>query len=1498
MMPAPGRCARAWTLLVVAMVGFVILAGTGEVVAQAGKPALAAPQAEGEFWRLRWTTEAGLSYRLERSGDLLTWVEVQTLKAGGAFASVIDPVAGGERSVFWRVVQLDGSGGTVVSEIVPAFSPGGGGSQAGLTISIDGGSPVKAVEFFDGDTLLGAALPGLGRDWNFALDFDPGKPVVRRLSVRVTGADGEVISTEPVGVLVADPAQFVAGEFMAAGARRDDTPAFVPMPGQFIAVDAGGALDPFFYFPEGRALSPKLTGAHFAFPEGAALSEAGDDSVLTFDDADFFRAGVDLQPVPSLAGQRQIVVGAVDPMAVGAAFDVGTGGPQLVWGVVPVGWLDGVLSPAGWAAHRVRLPIGGFDLPGSQTSAVVTLDPSNGDASLLVCHHGEWSPAPGGPLFRVPEADPLKIYLDTNGEIRAHGSAQAEFPNGAQVSGSLAWRRPNFEFRFEGKGIVIPALNGLKTVLPASPENCIANLSADPSAAELDAVAACLAGMRDSFRGLTLGGVAQTDPEQPGAFPPLPSPTDQAGAALSAWAGRIVSWGADRAGQPLGDVLGSELGEVVRHAGKSAAGAHDLPTVLKLLGDLTDIQRQLGSVAAGPESDALQASLSAALTQALAAAGRIIEARPEYGGGEETQAAVALLAEVVNRLPGTPAGALKGRGVRDNVTDAELRDQVFRISAGLQARVPFRIFTDMQVVKSNFRQDNPVLAQQSLNQLFRFLDTVETVFDLLRVTDRELLAVEAPAEFPILEALLQSQPFLAAKHNEEAARAFTFQDPALAAKVLNDRGRIFELYKKFGAPLSSDTGLFTPVIADFVAQYEPLLTETLLSLAPGARIDGFTDFIIALQRISDSVTDPSALSALAADSRDRITRINNVLAAQLAGDPKCDTLEQELIARGEVVMSAPLGFEGLQVPPISGKYQSIAGSAPRRMLQVNAGGRFFTANLQFHNPGSPLHRSLLRGLLAREDGDTAEYSYLRIDPLSDRIITTGTLTAATSNGSTVISLQDRSGTVSVFTQTTTLPAYSESVIGLFTGEAREMIEAQQRSPIHSDEADLIADAAEQIKGFIRDHLRPGADPTDKTLASLNIERVVRETGEALAIEHTPFVRLIVRLRLSRGFPSVDEAAIDDSDLTYFNWLMFVFNQHRATMPKTAEMLGLVPDTIDPSELFSYDVAVQTTTFSGDVGPVGAGSGVMIVEVRKTAPPPGSAQTTFRLKGAIGQAGVGPGIKANLTISNDNFSFKSPFDYQITDFAGPVSMTGGSATVAALAGVQISLGSVIFFGSGALPPVSYMPDVVDVVFGAGLGAGVDQGFGILSPESVFDNSENFNATVGLSPLRFAAREQGMFDISTDFEVDSAVVNECGWQNFREFIAEYRAIFASTTAQVLVVGMTDTTGTDQHNLTLSQARAGSVRDALLTIMGPFDVLPDDRVVAVGVGELAADRDVPLSALPNKAVRTLVEFLRTQNQTIADGTDDPAWRRVVIIINDLVTTEVGNPKDIVSQ
>ncbi len=1448
------------------------------------RPELSLAPAAGGGWRLGWTTVAGRSYKLERSGNLVNWDEVVTRTALGASEEVVDVLPAGTRTGFWRVTLLDDGGGPVISGIVPAFLAGGGGNETGLTISITGGAPVVSVEFLDGGTPLGAALPGLGDEWNFLLEFDPDGPRVRQLSVRVTTSTSEVVETGPSGVLVADPSRFVAGQMVPEG--------FSQVPGQLIAAEADGTLAPFFYFPEGQAASPKMTGAHFRFPEGGGLTEAGGEFVLNFGTGSFFRAGVDDSPRPSRAGPRQLVVGAVTPAAVAAAFEVGAGGPRLLFSAVAVDWLDGTLGPAGWAAQRVRLPIGDFGLPGTQTTAAVTLDPRDGGASLLVCHHGDWSPASGGPLFRVPEGDPLKIYLDTRGEIRAHGTAEAEFPGGAKVKGSLAWRRPNFEFRFEGKGIVIPALAGLKTVLPTSPEECAAALPENPSAAELDAAAECLTGMRDSFRGLAQGGVAQTDPSAPGAFGALPSPTDQAGAALAAWAGRIVSWGADRAGQPLGETLGTELAEVIRHAGKSAAGAQDLPTALKLLRDLADIQRRLGTVGTGPESGALEGALALALAQAAGAAGRIIEARPEYDGDEETQAAVELLTEVIGRFPEAPQLS-QARGIE---TEAELRDQVFRISAGLQARVPFRLFSEMQVTKGDFRQDNPVLGQQSLAQLFRFLERVETVFDLLRQSTRELRAADAPAGFPILESLLQSQPFLAARHQEEAARALARQDAALAAKVLRDRVRLFELYQKFGVPLPSAAGTFTPVIADFVVQYEPLLARTLSALEPGARVGSFTDFLIRLQGIKEAVTDPAALDPLISGALARMSRINNSFASLLAGDPKCDSLEQELVARGEAVMAEPLGYEGQQVPPLSGKYQSILGTRPRRTLQVNAGGRFFQANLQFHNPGSPLHRFELRGMLARETATTAEYSYLRIDPATDRIITTGTLTAATSNGATVISLKDRSGGTSVFVRTTTLPAYAAKVIDLFSGEARQMIEAQQRSPLHSEEVDRIADAAEEAKKYIRDHLRPFASDGEQLAAAVNLERLIRETGEALADEHTPFVRLIFRLRLSRDYPSVAEPAIDDADLTYHNWLLFVFNDHRAIMPKTAAMLGLVPDTIDVSELFTYDVKVQTSVFSGDVVGVGVGSGLMTVEVLKTAP--GGAQSTFRVKGPVGQAGAGPGVKVSVLISNDNFTFKSPFNYQVGDFAGPVSMTGGSATVAALAGVQVSLGAVTLFGAGNLPPVSYMPDVVDFVFGAGIGAGIDQGFGILTTEAAFDATQNFNQTVGLSPTRFEAKGQGTFDTATDFRVDSAVINECGWQNLREFVAEYRSIFASETAQVLVVGMTDTTASDQYNLTLSQNRANSVRDALLAVMGPFDTMPDGRVFALGLGELAASSNVPLSAFPNNAVRTLVEFLRTKNPTVANNVDAPEWRRVVIIINDLVTTEVGHPKDIVTQ
>ena len=1440
--------------------------------------------ADGEGWRLQWTTEAGRSYKLERSVNLVDWEEVVTLTAQGASTEVVDMVAAGPGVAFWRVEVLGGGGDAVISGIVPAFLAGGGGNETGLTISITGGAPVVSVEFLDGGTVLGDALPGLGDEWNFLLEFDPEGPRVRQLSVRVTTASGEVIATEPSGLLVADPSRFVAGQMTAGG--------FSQVPGQLIAAVVDGSLAPFFYFPEGQATSLTMTGAHFAFPEGGLLTEAGGEFRLSFGAAEFFRAGIDGTPLPSLSGPRHLVVGGVTPAAVAAAFELGSGGTQLLFGPVAVDWLEGTLGPAGWAAQRVRIPIGDFGLPGTQTTAAVTLDPRDGEASLLVCHHGDWSPAPGGPQFRVPEGDPLKIYLDTRGEIRAHGTAEAEFPNGAKVKGSLAWRRPNFEFRFEGQGIVIPALAGLKTVLPASPDEWAATLPENPSAEELDAAAEGLAGMRDSFRGLAHGGVAQTDPAAPGAFAALPAPTDPAGAALAAWAGRIVSWGADRAGQPLGEALGVELTEVIRHAGRSAAGAQDLPTVLKFLRDLADIQRRLGTVGTGAESAAVEGALALALAQAAGAAGRIIEARPEYDGDEETQAAVELLTEVIGRFPEAPQQA-RARGIE---SEAELRDQVFRLSAGLQARVPFRLFTEMQVTKGDFRQDNPVLAPQSLAQLFRFLGRVETVFDLLRQTNRELQAVAAPDEFPILEALLQSQPFLAARHQEEAARALARQDAALAAKVLRDRVRIFELYQKFGVPLASDAGLLAPVLADFVAHYEPLLAKTLSALEPGARVGSFADFLSGLQALKESVSDPAALDPLVSGALARMSRINNSFASLLAGDPKCDALEQELVARGEEVLTAPLGYEGQQVPPLSGKFQSIPGTLPRRTLQVNAGGRFFLANLQFHNPGSPLHRFELRGMLARETATTAEYSYLRIDPVTDRIITTGSLTAATSNGATVISLKDRSGGTSVFVRTTTLPAYAAKVIDLFSGEAREMIAAQQRSPLHSEEVDLIADAAEEAKAYIRDHLRPFASAGEQSAAAVNLERLIRETGEALADEHTPFVRLIFRLRLSRDFPSVAEPVIDDSDLTYHNWLLFVFNRHRAVMPKTAAMLGQVPDTIDVSELFNYDVKVQTSVFSGDVVGVGVGSGLMTVEVLKTAP--GGAQSTFKVKGPVGQAGAGPGIKVSVLISNDNFTFKSPFNYQVGDFAGPVSMTGGSATVAALAGVQVSLGAVTLFGAGNLPPVSYMPDVVDFVFGAGIGAGLDQGFGILTTEAAFDATQNFNQTVGLSPTRFEAKGQGTFDTATDFRVDRAVITECGWQNLREFVAEYRSIFASETAQVLVVGMTDTTASAAHNLTLSQNRASSVRDALLAVMGPFDTMPDGRVFALGLGELAASSNVPLSAFPNKAVRTLVEFLRVGNPTVPDNVDAPEWRRVVIIINDLVTTEVGHPKDIVTQ
>jgi hypothetical protein len=155
-----------------------------------------------------------------------------------------------------------------------------------------------------------------------------------------------------------------------------------------------------------------------------------------------------------LAGGTENVTSVV---FVNDGIEIGEGLPNLGdhWTLTP-DW-----DPASPQVHRIEAEASTADgrLERSEMLGILLADPVSGQLFLTVCYFGDWSPSEGGPVFRIPEADPLKIYYRKAGGLAAHGTAEAEFPNGVQVRGTISWVYPNFEFRFEGKGIIIPALD-------------------------------------------------------------------------------------------------------------------------------------------------------------------------------------------------------------------------------------------------------------------------------------------------------------------------------------------------------------------------------------------------------------------------------------------------------------------------------------------------------------------------------------------------------------------------------------------------------------------------------------------------------------------------------------------------------------------------------------------------------------------------------------------------------------------------------------------------------------------------------------------------------------------------------------------------------------------------------------------------------------------------------------------------------------------------------
>ena len=390
---------------------------------------------------------------VEASDDLGDWDEVTRVSAIASRINSVELALPGPKT-FWRVRELGGA--PTVSPVRATYELNGDQSAALLSLTTGDEPPLSKVEFFSDGVLLGEAEPGLDNTWSFTV-LAGTHPEIRDIHAQVTGEDGTGQLVPATRFLLADPARFVpAGP---AGERRF---------GELVELDGTGKLGAFYYYPEGVSDGLRESGAFFAFPAGAAsLTGTDENGALDFTSAEFHRGPQDAEPIAAGASPSPLRLASITPQEVNESFGRAPDEPiDLQFGGVSVRWEEGALGPDGWNGLKVKIPIGDFLLPGDQLDTEVVIGPGNSLESLVVTYAGDWRPLTQGPDFEVPVNDPLRLYLNGRGEIRARGSVIAHLANGASLRGSVSWSPPFFEIILEGRKIIIPSLGALRGVLP------------------------------------------------------------------------------------------------------------------------------------------------------------------------------------------------------------------------------------------------------------------------------------------------------------------------------------------------------------------------------------------------------------------------------------------------------------------------------------------------------------------------------------------------------------------------------------------------------------------------------------------------------------------------------------------------------------------------------------------------------------------------------------------------------------------------------------------------------------------------------------------------------------------------------------------------------------------------------------------------------------------------------------------------------------------------
>lgn len=152
------------------------------------------------------------------------------------------------------------------------------------------------------------------------------------------------------------------------------------------------------------------------------------------------------------------------------------------------------------------------------------------------------------------------------------------------------------------------------------------------------------------------------------------------------------------------------------------------------------------------------------------------------------------------------------------------------------------------------------------------------------------------------------------------------------------------------------------------------------------------------------------------------------------------------------------------------------------------------------------------------------------------------------------------------------------------------------------------------------------------------------------------------------------------------------------------------------------------------------------------------------------------------------------------------------------------GAIIGAGAGAvLGAVLGEGDADEILAGAAIGAGIGAGVG-----AYMDKQEEKLAKIPGTTVERVDEDKLLLKFDSDvlFAVDSADLNSASRASV-DRVANVLKEYGKTA--IIVQGHTDSTGSDQHNLGLSERRADAVRGELASLG-----IPGERMASTGYGE----------------------------------------------------------------